>query len=395
MERFPRQRWRRGWVLAAGALLLTAVACSPPVEPSSSGGVSLAEFTSTKSAPVDPDCPGKACLTLIVSGDVLLHPPLVEQAMTDGAASGRQVDFAPMLAGAKPYVESADLAVCHLETPVAPADGPFVGYPEFSVPPQILDSLKTTGYDTCSTASNHTLDNGAAGMLRTLDALDATGLTHDGSYRTEVEAETPTVINTVNGRVALISVTYGFNAGEPDEPWMVPTIDPDAVIAKAEAAKSAGADIVVVAMHAGTEYETEPNSEQRDAAEILLANPAVDLLYGHHAHVVQPLQRTNGKWVIYGLGNMIAKHETPVDETREGLLVQVTFSQDADGKWTSSDVGWVPSLQNVAPPYYWCSLTAGQTCTSAEADALALKRTTEAVNLYGADQDGAHLLDQP
>jgi len=392
-----RRHRRRWWVIPALGLLTVTSACAPPIElPSATAGVSLAEYPPEQvvRAGTDPRCPGVSCLTLTVSGDVLLHPPLVEQAMTDGAAAGKDLDFAPMLAGGKPYVETSDLAFCHLETPVAPAAGPFVGYPEFDVPPQVLDGLVATGYDACSTASNHTLDQGTAGIVRTLDALDAAGLAHDGSYRTEADAETPTIVDSANGRVALISATYGFNSGEPEEPWMVSTLDPEAIIAKAEAAKRAGADVVVVAMHAGIESATEPDSDQTNAAEILLASPAIDLLYGHHAHVVQPLQKINGKWVIYGLGNMIAKHETPVDETREGLLVRVTFSQDADGAWTTSDIGWVPSLENLDPPYYWCSLTAGRTCTSSEADALALKRTTEAVNLYGADRDGAHPLDQ-
>jgi poly-gamma-glutamate capsule biosynthesis protein CapA/YwtB (metallophosphatase superfamily) len=63
-----------------------------------------------------------------------------------------------MLRGQLPYLAAADLAVCHLETPLAPADGPFEGYPEFSVPPQILDALVSAGYDACTTASNHTMD---------------------------------------------------------------------------------------------------------------------------------------------------------------------------------------------------------------------------------------------
>jgi poly-gamma-glutamate synthesis protein (capsule biosynthesis protein) len=302
------------------------------------------------------------------------------------------MDFAPMLNGARPYLESADLAVCHLETPLASAAGPFSGYPDFSVPPQVLDALVSTGFDACSTASNHTIDQGTGGIVRTLDALDAAGLAHDGSYRTAAEAQTPTVIDTPHGRVGFISVTYGFNAGLPDEPWMVSVLDTDAVIAKAELAKAAGADVVVVAIHAGTEYQTEPNSDQGDAAKTLLASPAIDLVYGHHAHVVQPLEKINGKWVIYGLGNMIAAHETPVDETHEGLLVRVMFSQGADGAWTTSDIGWLPSLQAAGPPYTWCALTAGPVCDSSEADRVALTRTTAAVNLYGAAGDGAHLL---
>ena len=331
-------------------------------------------------------------MSIAVTGDVLLHPPLVEQARAAAAGTGRGLDFAPMLRGQLPYLATADLAVCHLETPLAPVDGPFEGYPEFSVPPQILDALVTTGYDACTTASNHTMDQGFAGVVRTLDDLDAAGLAHDGSYRSAADADVPTVIATEHARIGLISVAYGLNTGPADEPWMVSLLDPAAIIAEARRARAAGADVVVVAIHAGTEYETEPSSEQVAAAETLLADPSIDLVYGHHAHVVQPLKKVGGKWVIYGLGNMIASHETPIDATREGLLVRVTFSQDTAGAWTTSDVAWVPSLQNVTGGREWCSLTAGPICTSAEADQIALARTTAAVNLFGADTDGAHLL---
>jgi len=83
--------------------------------------------------------------------------------------------------------------------------------------------------------------------------------------------------------VGLISATYGLNSGEPDEPWMVTPLVPEAIVAKAERAKAAGADIVIVAIHAGTEYQTEPDSDQVEAATALLASPAIDLVYGHHA----------------------------------------------------------------------------------------------------------------
>jgi poly-gamma-glutamate capsule biosynthesis protein CapA/YwtB (metallophosphatase superfamily) len=305
------------------------------------------------------------------------------------------MDFGPMLAAEKPYVQSADLGICHLETPLAPADGPFSGYPEFSVPPQVLPALVATGYDACSTASNHTLDQGTAGVNRTLDDLDAAGLAHDGSYRAVQDAATPTVLTTPHGKVGFISVAYGFNDGPPAEPWQVNVLDTDAILAKAHAARVAGAHLVVVAVHAGTEYDTEPNGDQVAAARTLLASPDIDLVYGHHAHVVQPLQQINGKWVIYGLGNNIAAQETPVEGTHRGLLVRVTFSKDNTGIWTTSDIAWVPSLQNADPPHRWCSLTAGATCVSPPADAAALAATTEAVNLYGADTDGAHPLEKP
>ena len=91
--------------------------------------------------------------------------------------------FDDIFAGVTPDITAASLAICHLETPLAPTGGPYRGYPRFSVPPQIATTIRDIGYDTCSTASNHTLDQGTAGIKRTLDDLDAAGVRHAGSYR--------------------------------------------------------------------------------------------------------------------------------------------------------------------------------------------------------------------
>jgi len=93
--------------------------------------------------------------TLVATGDVLLHTALWDQASADAAASGNPAghDFGPMLAGVRPMVSGADVAICHMETPVAPPGGPFSSYPSFSVPPEIAPALAATGYDACTTAS--------------------------------------------------------------------------------------------------------------------------------------------------------------------------------------------------------------------------------------------------
>lgn len=357
---------------------------TPPAEPTPAADRLVA---APGEGVANPPCPGVRCLTLALSGDVLLHPELVAQARADG---GGDLDFFPMLAGQRPYVAGADIGICHLETPLAPAGGPFSGYPSFSVPPQVLPALVRVGYDACSTASNHTLDRGTAGLDRTLDDLDAAGLLHDGSYRSAADARRPVVINTPNGRVGFISVAYDFNGLTPDEPWQANTIDTDAILAKAHAARAAGADLVVVAMHAGDEYDSTPNAQQRATATTLLASPDVDLVYGHHAHVVQPIEQIDGKWAIYGLGNTIAAQGTEVTGTRDGLLVRVRFSQAADGSWSTSDLAWVASYQDLTAPYRWCALTSDHRC--GPEDAASLARTTAIVNARGADADGAHRL---
>ncbi|CBG68329.1 putative lipoprotein [Streptomyces scabiei 87.22] len=146
--------------------------------------------------------------TLVASGDVLPHMSVIEQAHADAGGHGH--DFVPMLAGVKHVVSAADLAICHMET-VYGADGDYSGYPVFRSPPEVAEALAATGYDACSTASNHTLDDGAPGVRRTLDALDRVGVRHAGSARTEEEALQPTLMRVRGARVAHLAYTYGTN----------------------------------------------------------------------------------------------------------------------------------------------------------------------------------------
>jgi poly-gamma-glutamate synthesis protein (capsule biosynthesis protein) len=151
------------WLLFAGLSAVTLVAgCA-----TSDGTQSKISVPSGISPPAQqlnsPSAAPDTGFTVVASGDVLIHPALTDQATADG---GGKRDYRQILAGVKATVSAADLAICHLETPLAPAGGPFKGYPEFSAPPEIIDALKDTGYDDCSTASNHTIDQGADGVKR-------------------------------------------------------------------------------------------------------------------------------------------------------------------------------------------------------------------------------------
>ncbi|HEY8523859.1 MAG TPA: CapA family protein [Acidimicrobiales bacterium] len=293
-----------------------------------------------------PPPPPSRSFTLVATGDVLLHSPLWRQAEADAAAAGRRGrDFRPLLAAVRPTVASADVAVCHLETPVAPSGGPFSGYPAFSVPPEIVPALAATGYDACTTASNHVYDQGAAGIDRTLAALDAAGLQHAGSARSPAEATRTTMLRAGPARVALLSYTFGFN-GYPapnGEAWRSNPIDPRRIERDALRARRRGADVVVVAVHWGDEYRHEPNAQQTELAPRLLASPDIDLLLGHHAHVVQPLERIRGEWVVYGMGNLVARHATPGAANAEGVAVRFTFTERR-GRWRVTRAEYQPLL---------------------------------------------------
>jgi poly-gamma-glutamate capsule biosynthesis protein CapA/YwtB (metallophosphatase superfamily) len=140
-------------------------------------------------------------------------------------------------------------------------------------------------------------------------------------------------------RVALLSYTYGFN-GYPapnGETWRSNPIDPARIERDALRARRRGADVVVVALHWGDEYTHEPNAQQAQLAPQLIRSPNIDLLVGHHAHVVQPFERVGREWVAYGLGNLVARHATPGAANAEGIAARFTFTERS-GRWQVSRV---------------------------------------------------------
>jgi poly-gamma-glutamate synthesis protein (capsule biosynthesis protein) len=349
-------------------------------------------------------CPGVTCITVTMTGDVLLHPALWQQARRDARASGRRAefDFRPLLAGQRRLLAQSDLAICHLETPLARWGGPYRGYPRFDVPPQIASDLVATGYDACTTASNHTLDQGIAGIRRTLAVMDAAHLRHTGSARSRREREQALTFDVRGTTVALLSYTYGLNGlrRPRGQGWWVNLINPTRIRADARAARAHGADLVVVALHWGTEYVHPPTTAQRGLARQLLSGSDIDLLYGHHAHVVQPVERINGKWVVYGLGNSVAAQSVRRTSTQEGLLVRVQLFSDARGVWHDGRLDWVPSLVKRTAPYRWRDLDRALTkghlkASTRRAFERSRLRTKTVVESRGAALQGAHELAPP
>jgi poly-gamma-glutamate synthesis protein (capsule biosynthesis protein) len=294
---------------------------------------------------------GPAELTVLASGDVLLHPGLWRQAAQDAHSRGqRGFDFRPVFAGVRSAVSAADLAICHLETPVGRPGGPFTGYPRFSVPPQVLPALADAGYDTCSTASNHSLDDGHSGVHRTLDAIDAVGLAHSGTSRSAGEHDAPALLSVRGVPVAHLSYTFSFNGlrRPPGMPWLANLLRSSTVLAEARRARAAGAQIVVVSLHWGTEYRQRANDEQIGIAHQLLASPDVDLILGHHAHVVQPFERIGGKWVVYGMGNHVADQSRQA--TRDGVLARMTFRRVSPDRWRVVRAEALPTWMRLESP---------------------------------------------
>ncbi|MFF6929466.1 CapA family protein [Streptomyces californicus] len=348
------QRIRPGAVAALALLLAAATGCAGqrPAAPAPSGPPAAARGAGGQ------DAEGPRPFTLLAAGDVLPHSSVIDRAAAD--ADGAGYDFAPMLAGVAPVVSGADLAFCHMETVYGEKGGPYTGYPSFKSPPEIAAALRTTGFDSCSTASNHTLDDGPEGVRRTLDALDEAGVRHAGSARTATEAARPTILPAGPGkgaaRVAHLAYTYGTNdiPVPADRPWTVDVTDERRIIDEARAARRAGADVVVLSAHWGTEWQDEPDATQLDLARRLTAStdrgrPDIDLIIGTHAHVPQAYEKVNGTWVVYGMGDQIAgamiNHEGAQDPRgNQSSMGRFTFAppEKPGGRWAVKKAEFVP-----------------------------------------------------
>jgi len=294
-------------------------------------------------SPVVPE-PEPRRFSLVMGGDLLWHDTVWQSAAAE-ARHGESFDLDPMFADVRPLIAGADLALCHEEVPFAAPGAPLQSYPVFAAPPEIAPWIASMGWDACTTASNHALDQGFDGLVRTASMLEAAGVAHVGTFRTARERRQPVVLTTTDGvRVGLVAGTYGLNGFPLPEgrEWSVSMLDVPDLLRQARAARRAGAAVVVVHLHAGYEYDELPSPEQVSAVRRLTRSPDVDLVLGEHAHTVQPITRVNGKWVVYGMGNLVAQQEVTRPETYRGILVRFTFVARPDGSFAVRRAAYVP-----------------------------------------------------
>lgn len=324
-------------------------------------------------------------ITILGVGDILVHREILQQAQSDGAGD---VDFLPQLEGIRPLVESADLAVCHMEYPLGSREGPWSVWPDpVNAPPQLADAIADLGFDACSTASNHSLAQGAAGVNSTIDALDAAGIPFAGTARTFEDSQRITILDIQGVSVALLSYTYSFNGIPRPYEWCCNLIDDERIVADASRARSQGAQLVVVSLHQGVEGVVPPTSEQQTTTTRLAESGVVDLVLGHHAHVVQPVTRIGDMWVAFGHGNLLSAQSRRDPRTGDGLLTMFTFEERPDGSFEgTSAVGY--ALENEDFPFRVIPVgTEGSTSTRAE---LTWQRVSEQALLAG-DTSGFRL----
>jgi poly-gamma-glutamate capsule biosynthesis protein CapA/YwtB (metallophosphatase superfamily) len=275
--------------------------------------------------------------TVAASGDFLIHGPVAAQALSDGG--GRRYDFRPMFRHIRRHIARADLALCHVETPLVP--GPVQGYPSFRTPPSLARAIRATGWDACSTASNHSLDAGEHGVRTTIRALD---IPHSGTALSARGARRAPILTVKGVRIAFLAYTAVSNGQAVPHPWTVAWARPRRILADARRARRRGADTVIVNLHWGDEYSHAISPSQAALARRLTRSPAIAAIVGQHAHVVQPIRRVNGKPVVFGEGNLVSNQTSACcpAASQDGLIALIRFVA-RDGRVRARRVRYVPT----------------------------------------------------
>ena len=243
-----------------------------------------------------------------------IHSPVAYRALANG--SGGYADFRPMLARIRPILRSADLALCHVEIPMGA--GAISGYPLFNAPPGLAVGIAWAGWDACSTASNHTLDQGQTGVNTTLGALTGGAYVTPAPHARGVSAANPPPRRR-RLDVAFLAYTYGTNGLPLPRPWSVRLIDLRRIVADGRRARREGADLVVVNTTGASSIST-PLVQSRLARAVFHRN-AADVIVGQHVHVVQPIRRVRSR--SSSSGRNLLSNQTPgccASGAQDGLI---------------------------------------------------------------------------
>ncbi|OLS38569.1 CapA family protein [Bacillus sp. MRMR6] len=271
-------------------------------------------------------------ITIGAIGDILIHDTVYKDAF-----SGSQYNFNPIFEKVKSILETPDILTANQESMLGGVEIGVSSYPMFNSPHEVADALVNTGVDIVSLANNHTLDKGERGILSATDYLNSIGLPHVGSFLNEEDRKKLRILKKNGINLAFLSYTYGTN-GIPipnGKDFLVNLINRDQMKEEIHRAKQE-ADVVVMSIHWGNEYQRIPTSEQKELANFL-ANEGVDIIFGSHPHVLQPMEwieTADGRksFVIYSLGNFISGQIWDYKDIGGMATVEITKQITESGK---------------------------------------------------------------
>lgn len=292
----------------------------------------------------EPILPQVDFLTILAAGDNLYHSVMIR--------SGEGGDYKTAYEEIRYLVSPADIAFINQETLLAGEDFTFSGYPLFNTPQKVGTVLAETGFNVVNHATNHIMDKGEKAVLATLDFWDSIpGMTVLGIHRSQEQRDMGVLLKKNNITTGFLSYTYGTNSipVPAAKPYLVSLVNTE-IMAKEINALRPLCDILVVSMHWGEEYRHEPSKNQETLA-LFLAEHLVDLVIGHHPHVIQEIKyipRPDGKETLcyYSLGNLLSAQTQP--RTLLGALAHIGIKRvafpDSKPLITIENAGAIPMV---------------------------------------------------
>lgn len=253
---------------------------------------------------------------IVFGGDIMLTRGVAQIAK-------QKNDPASPLADLADFLSAADIAFANLESPFTDKAKPTQSGMVFRTSPDMIEALTSAGIDIVSTANNHSRDSGAYGVDFTLDLLHNSGIATAGTGHSAEDAHAGTVLTRNGIRFGFLGYTFDqSNGNHTDVDPRIPTMDIPSLQADI-AAIQPRCDVVIVSMHAGTEYATTPHPSQRQFARAAI-DAGAKIVVGHHPHVVQPWENYRDGVIFYSLGNLVFDQFQRV-ETQHGQLAEVVF----------------------------------------------------------------------
>jgi poly-gamma-glutamate synthesis protein (capsule biosynthesis protein) len=241
-----------------------------------------------------------------------------------------------------PFLETAeitsgaDITFGNLETTILPGarvlDMSFI----FRADPKALEGLEVAGFDVLSLANNHTMNFGYSGLEATLQNLDGVGIGHIGAGLSEKSIYAPVIKEVEGVKIGFLAYTYAREQSHSIDGNIYGTAYANTDKMKDQVSELRNsADIVVISMHMGEEYQTSPNTVQKNFARAAV-DAGAELVIGHHPHVVETFEKYNDGYIIYSLGNFVFDQMWS-EETRLGAIAEITFENNK-----ISDIRFVP-----------------------------------------------------
>lgn len=289
-----------------------------------------------------------ATINMAFTGDIMCHNTIYKDAFD---SSNNSYDFSYIFDDVKYNIQTADIAVGNLETTFAGSSKGYSSYPTFNTPENLAYTLKKIGFDVLSTANNHCYDSGYSGIESTINYLDDADISHTGTYKSKEEQNQILIKNVKGIKIAFLSFTYGTNGIKVpnDKSYSVNLIDKNLILNQLSLAKDQDPDMICVSMHWGIEYQTSPNSEQKDLADFLFKNGA-DLIIGNHPHVLQSMEKRDiilddgshkDGFVVYSLGNFLADQNK--NYTRDSAILNLNITKVSDDKIKINSATYTPT----------------------------------------------------